>query len=153
MIRDEISWYVATLCLVTEWVCVYLRAMFNGWEVTSLRPWWALRRASQLNIVPFCSAWNLWIYIWRINKDTHYLSIPNFQRLHCCCLEIDKWFHPTLYWNPIACLFTLGLNLSHVSKSGHTFLLKSRWWWHCPWYVQEHFVNEDFSFELNFHGI
>ena len=54
------------------------------------------------------------------NTVWNYLSIPKLQRLHRWCYEMDKSFHPTLYWS---CdnLSMLGFKLIHVTKGvpGH----------------------------------
>ena len=44
-----------------------------------------------------------------------------FKRSSRWSLEMDKWFHPTLYWK-CDYLSMLGSNLNHVSKSGPSYL-------------------------------
>ena len=48
----------------------------------------------------------------------NYLSIPKLQRCNRWSLEMDKWFHPTLYQTGDY-LSMLGLKLKRVSKRGH----------------------------------
>ena len=52
--------------------------------------------------------------------EWNYLSIPKLQRLHRWSLEMDKWFHPTLYQRGDYSSM-LGLKLNMLVKRGHWY--------------------------------
>ena len=49
--------------------------------------------------------------------EWNYFSIPKCQRCNRWGLGMERWFHPTLYWE-CNYLSMMGLKLNHVSKNG-----------------------------------